>query len=85
MKHDDLKFCIEALKTFRREKCQETDASVTGKLDEVIFRLEECLGVGEQEVAVPSETRHRVLEVLGDVLLVVTRLADLIHLWTGIR
>lgn len=81
MKPDDLKLCIEALKALRQEMHKETDASVIGRLEEVIFRLEECLGAGEQRVTVPTETRYMTLEVLGNVLRVATNLSELICLW----
>lgn len=81
MKPDDLELCIEALKALRQEMHKETDASVIGKLEEVILQLEECLRVSKQSAIVPAETRRITLGVLADALHVVTNLSELICLW----
>lgn len=83
MKPEDLKLCIEALKALRQEMHQEIDTSVIDRLDEVILQLEESLEAGEQDVMVPTGTRHMTLEVLADVFRVATNLTELVRLWTG--
>lgn len=85
MKPDDLRNSIEVLKALRQEMHQETDAGVASRLDEVILRLEECLEAGGQEVWVPTETRYKAIEVLADVILIVTNLSEIVRLWIDMR
>lgn len=85
MKPDDLKLCIEALKALRQEMHEETDTGVICKLEGVIFQLEVCLEAGGQCVTVPAETRYNTLEILGDVLRVVTNLSEFVRLWLDMQ
>lgn len=83
MKTDDLKLCIEVLTTLRKEMHQETNTSVTGRLDMVILALEKCLEPGEQDIEVPIVVRRQTLVAIVDSLHLLTNLSELVRLWMG--
>jgi hypothetical protein len=83
MKNDQLKTCIEALKSLHRDKHQELGTSVNEELKAVLNELEGCLQEGKDEVELPHRVRQRALTVLAEALSIVTNLATLVHLFFG--
>ena len=85
MKTDLLETCIASLRKLHTSKHKELDTSVTAELDAVIKQLESCRDDASNTVMLSAETRMRVLEVLSQVLVAVTNIAEVVHKFFGLR
>jgi hypothetical protein len=79
MKSDHLKYCIDALNALRQNKHQELSTSVNEELKALVEELERCLQDRDDEVEVPHHLRMRALELIAQVVGIVSNLAALIH------
>lgn len=85
MKIDLLETCIASLRELRTSKHEELDTSVTAELDAVIEQLESCRDDAHGTAILSAETRMRALEVLSQVLVSISSIAELVHKFFGPR
>lgn len=85
MNTDLLETCIASLRELRTKKHEELDTCVTAELEAVIKQLESCRDDANNRAVLSAETRMRALEVLSQVLVTVSNIAELVHKFFGPR
>lgn len=78
MKHHDLKNIIIQLQRLRDDHCNQLDASALADLDDVLHQLKKLLESDKRETPL-GELSIRVLNIISNVLRLVTNITDLMQ------